>query len=118
MKTQGFKDLIVWQKSYLLALKMYKFSEAFPRNELYGLTSQLRRCVVSVPSNIAEGYGRKHSNEYRQILSIAYGSLCELETQYNLAIDLKYSEKSQEIDGLMKEVGCMLYRMLNPINHT
>ena len=74
----------------------------------------MRRAAVSIPSNIAEGYGRKHKAEYNHFLSIAYGSLLELETQVLLADDLKYLNGNQTIDGLLKEVAGMLYRMLHP----
>ena len=73
----------------------------------------MRRAAVSIPSNIAEGYSRKHKKEYTQFLAIAYGSLSELETQYMLSTDLGYSKKSEEVDTLLKEVGAMLYRMVN-----
>ena len=115
MRTKSFKDLIVWQKAYRLVLEIYKATKDFPKFETYGLAQQMRRSVVSLPSNIAEGYGRKHRAEYRQFLSMAYGSLSELETQYLLAIDLKYINNSELIENLLKEVGSMLYRMLNPI---
>jgi len=115
MKTRSFKDLIVWQKSYKLVLEIYKITKNFPRTEIYGLSQQMRKTAVSIPSNIAEGYGRKHKAEYKQFLSIAYGSLLELETQYSLAVDLKYVGKCEFIENLLKEVGAMLYRMLNPI---
>ena len=115
MKTKSFKDLIVWQKSYKLVLEIYKITKNFPRTEIYGLSQQMRKAAVSIPSNIAEGYGRKHKAEYKQFLSIAYGSLLELETQYSLAVDLKYVGKCEFIENLLKEVGAMLYRMLNPI---
>jgi four helix bundle protein len=115
MKTKSFKDLIVWQKSYKLVIEVYKTTKGFPKEEIYGLSQQMRRCVVSIPSNIAEGYGRQHNKEYAQFLSMSYGSLCELETQYLLSIDLKYVIKNEVIENLMKEVGGMLYRMLNPI---
>ena len=87
----------------------------FPKSEDYGLSQQLRRAAVSIPSNIAEGYGRKHKAEYNQFLSIAYGSLLELETQILLAKDLNYITKNENIEKLIKEVGSMLYRMLHPI---
>jgi len=74
----------------------------------------MRRAAVSLPSNIAEGYGRKHKAEYRHFLSMAYGSLLELETQYLLAVDLEYIKSSEAIENLLKEMGSMLYRMLNP----
>ena len=115
MKTKSFKDLIVWQKSYRLVLEIYTITNRFPKSEIYGLSQQMRKAAVSIPSNIAEGYGRKHKAEYNQFLSIAYASLLELETQYLLATDLKYVSKNAGIEKLMKEVGSMLYRMLNPI---
>lgn len=93
MKTKSFKDLIVWQKSYKLVLDIYKITSNFPRTEIYGLSQQMRKAAVSIPSNIAGGYGRTHKAEYRQFLSIAYGSLMEVETQYLLAVDLKYMSK-------------------------
>ena len=115
MKTKSFKDLVVWQKSYRLVLEIYKKTKLFPKSENYGLSQQMRKAAVSIPSNIAEGYGRKHRAEYNQFLSVAYGSLLELETQYLLAIDLEYASKNQSVEELLKEVGAMLYRMLNPI---
>ncbi|OGX46595.1 MAG: hypothetical protein A3G38_00545 [Omnitrophica WOR_2 bacterium RIFCSPLOWO2_12_FULL_51_8] len=115
MKTKSFKDLIVWQKSYRLVKDIYKITTGFPKVEMYGLSQQMRRCAVSIPSNIAEGYGRQYDKEYKQFLSMAYGSLCELETQYLLALDLSYITKNETIEGLLIEVGRMLYRMLNPI---
>ncbi len=90
MRTKSFKDLIVWQKSYKLVLEVYKATGGFPKFEIYGLSQQMRRSAVSIPSNIAEGYGRRHKAEYNHFLSIAYGSLLELETQFLLASDLKY----------------------------
>ena len=118
MKTQSFKDLIVWQKSYKLVLEIYTITKDFPKPETYGLPQQMRKAAVSIPSNIAEGYGRKHKAEYNQFLSIAYGSLLELETQFLLANDLKYVSKNETVEKLLKEVGSMLYRMLYPIRWT
>ena len=114
MKTKSFKDLIVWQKSYKLVLEIYRITKDFPKFEIYDLSQQMRRAAVSIPSNIAEGYGRKHQAEYRRFLSIAYGSLSELETQYLLSIDFEYTKKNEMIGILLKEVVSMLYRMLNP----
>lgn len=113
-KTKNYKDLIVWQKSYRLVLEIYKITKDFPKTETYGLSVQMRRAAVSIPSNIAEGYGRKHKAEYEQFLAIAYGSLMELETQYLLAIDLKYAESCEIIHKLIDEVGAMLFRMRYP----
>ena len=114
MKAKSFKDLIVWQKSYRLVLEIYKLTDLFPRHEVYGLAQQIRRAAVSIPSNISEGYGRQYNKEYRQFLSMAYGSLCELETQYLLSVDLGYIKPSGVVEMLMKEVGAMLYRIMNP----
>ena len=94
---------------------MYKATKSFPKDEQYGLTQQIRRSAVSIPSNIAEGYGRQFSKEYKQFLSIAYGSLCELQTQYMLSVDLNYTVKNGTIEDLIDEIGAMLYRMINPV---
>ena len=96
---KNYKELKVWQKSYDLCLKVYKVTRSFPNEEVYGLTSQIRRSAVSVPSNIAEGYGRKTTPDYLKSLYIAYGSSCELETQLLLSNDLGYVK-----DGEMKEL--------------
>ena len=87
---KNYKELIVWQKSYRLCLDIYRISKGFPKEEKFGLTSQMRRAVVSIPSNIAEGYGRKTTREYVHALYVAYGSNCELETQVLLCRDLGY----------------------------
>ena len=89
-------------------------TKVFPTIENYGLSQQIRRAAVSIPSNIAEGYGRHYQLEYRHFLSVAYGSLLELDTQYLLSVDLKYIGKNEIVEGLVKEVGSMLYTMLNP----
>lgn len=115
MKTKSFKDLIVWQKSYVLVLEVYKLTRAFPTDERYGLSQQMRRSAVSIPSNVAEGYGRQFGKEYKQFLSISYGSRCELETQYLLSVDLGYARKNDAIESLLEETGKMLYRMMNPV---
>lgn len=107
---QSYRDLLVWQKALDLALLIYRLSEKFPKSEIYCLTSQLRRAAVSVPSNIAEGYGRGSRKEYLQFLSIAQGSLKELETQVILAQRLQYAkeEESEELLLLSETVGKML----------
>jgi len=113
-RTRTFRDLIVWQKGYQLVLEIYKITKSFPNTEHYGLAQQMRRAAVSIPSNIAEGYGRKHKPEYNQFLRHAYGSLLELQTQYLLSVDLGYTDKNANIEPLLDEVGAMLYRMFNP----
>jgi len=92
---QSYRELLVWQKAMELAQLIYRLTEPFPKREIYGLAAQLRRAGVSVPSNIAEGYGRGSRREYLQFLSIAQGSLKELETQIILAERLTYATAQQ-----------------------
>lgn len=113
---KSYKELIVWQKAYQLVLEIYKTTKSYPKSETFGLSQQMRKAAISIPSNIAEGYGRKYKTEYHRFLSIAYGSLSELETQYLLSVDLGYTEQSKIIETLLKEVGGMLYRMIHPKN--
>ncbi|MBZ9770772.1 MULTISPECIES: four helix bundle protein [unclassified Mesorhizobium] len=84
-KTGSYKDLVVWQQAMDLAVSVYSATRSWPKDELYGLTSQVRRSATSVPSNIAEGYGREIRGSYQQFLRIAQGSLKELETQLLIA---------------------------------
>ncbi len=100
---KNYKELNVWQKSYELCLKIYRITAKFPNEEKYGLTSQIRRSAVSIPSNIAEGYGRKTTVDYIRMLYISYGSVCELETQILLAGDLGFIEKG-ELGTLKKDI--------------
>jgi four helix bundle protein len=95
MPVQSYKDLIVWQKAMDLVYEVYQISRSFPKEEQYALTNQLRRAVISVPSNIAEGRSRYSSAEFRNFLSIAHGSLAEVETQILLAIRLNYTNEFQ-----------------------
>ena len=90
----SFRDLEVWQQAMDLVVECYRLSEAFPKDERYGLTSQLRRAAVSIPSNIAEGHARQHTKEFLQFLSIARGSLAELETQLILAERLNFASSA------------------------
>ena len=104
---RSFRDLIVWQKSHVLALGVYRATARFPRTEQYGLTVQMQRAVVSIPANIAEGFGRASKLEKRRFLNIAQGSLEELRYYLILANDLGYSvPPSLSID--VDEVGRML----------
>jgi four helix bundle protein len=89
-KITGFRDLIVWQRAYELTLTLYRTTKTFPKEETFGLTSQIRRAAASVPANIAEGYERNHRKEYLQFLFIAKGSLGELDTYLLLARDIGY----------------------------
>ena len=90
MGTYSYKQLTVWQKSIELTLLVYRITKNFPSDELYGLVSQIRRCAVSIPSNIAEGYTRHRKLEYVRFLQIAYASGAELETQLLIAEKLRY----------------------------
>ena len=87
---KGFRDLIVWQRSMNFVTRIYELTAQLPKNELYGLTSQIRRCAVSIPSNIAEGSKRGTRKDFRQFILIAYGSSAELETQIDIARRLQY----------------------------
>ena len=87
---QGHRDLIAWQKAMLLVTEIYHHTRSFPKDELYGLTSQIRRSAVSVPSNLAEGHGRMSRREFHQFIGHARGSLVELETQLEIARNLEY----------------------------
>ncbi len=90
---KSYRDLEVWKKAMDLVVKCYKITKKFPRSEIYGLTSQLQRAAVSIPSNIAEGHQRQHSKEFLQHLSIAYASLAELETHIEIARRLEYIDE-------------------------
>ena len=95
-QVRNYKDLIVWQKAMDLVFDVYRVTAAFPREEVYGLTNQLRRSAVSVPSNIAEGHGRATKGEFIQFLCHSRGSLLELETQVLIASSLGYLDNSQQ----------------------
>ena len=105
-----FKELKVWRKSCELSLKLYKLTSTFPKEERFGLTSQIRRSAVSIPSNTAEGYGRKTTADYVRMLYIAYGSICELETQIRLSGDLGLVEIKEL--GIAKQEIAEVERML------
>jgi four helix bundle protein len=92
MKT--YRDLVVWQKSMSLVTQIYQITKTFPKEETYGLISQMRRCAVSIPSNIAEGYGRRSTDDYLRFLQIATSSLYEMQTQIEIALNLGYLLKS------------------------
>ena len=98
-KSTDYKDLIVWQKAIDLATWTYNLTAIFPREEINGIVSQMRRAAVSVPSNIAEGQARQYKTEFIQFLSIAKGSLAELETQMIISNRLKYINENDINDG-------------------
>lgn len=110
---KSYKELIVWQKSILLVKEIFILTDKFPKSELYGIISQMRRSAVAIPSNIAEGYGRKSLKEYSQFYSIAYGSGLELETQILIAKELGLAKKEDfdKVELLLEEVLKMLNSM-------
>lgn len=114
-KLNSYKELIVWQKAVNLVIAVYELTEFFPRSEIYGLVSQMRRSAVSIPSNIAEGRRRGSKKDYRQFLIIAYGSGAELETQVEISKRLPFGKnlKFFKVDALLDEVMRMLNKMTN-----
>jgi four helix bundle protein len=118
MTIMSYQDLVVWQKAMDLVELVYRNSERFPKTEVIGLTSQMRRAAVSLPSNIAEGQGRKSTKEFLKHLSIGYGSLLELETQTQIAERLNYLNQSDcklvlEATG---ELGRLLNGLMNSLS--
>ena len=114
MALKTYRDLEVWQTSMELVEETYRISQAFPDEEKFGLTSQLRRAAVSIPANIAEGYGRMHRGDYVRHLSIANGSLTELETLLTLTVRLNLIKRETAMRAweLMQQVGKMLNKLI------
>jgi len=112
-----YRDLFVWQKSMKLVTNIYKNTATFPQSENYGLTSKIRRCAISIPSNIAEGYGRNSTGDYKRFLRISMGSLFELQTQIEIAFNLNYISKDifQEILSDTNELDRMLSSLISKI---
>lgn len=107
-----YKELVVWQKAMELVKRVYQLSKQFPADERYALTDQIRRAVVSIPSNIAEGNGRASNADYAHFLSIARGSLFETMTQLQVAKDLGYIADYSDCEQLFGEIGRMLTSMM------
>lgn len=114
---KSYKELLVWQKSFDLVLLIYALMKDMPSDEKFGLTSQIKRSAISVPSNIAEGYGRKSQKSFSQFLKIARGSLLELETQLMLANKLNLIEVNKDIFNKTEEVAKMLNSFINKIDN-
>jgi four helix bundle protein len=116
-KINTYRDLLVWQKSMNLVTSIYQRTATFPQSENYGLTSQIRRCAISIPSNIAEGYGRNSTGDYKRFLRISVGSLFELQTQIEIAFNLKYisNEVFQEMLSNTNELDRMLGSLISKI---
>jgi len=114
----SYKELIVWQKSMELVKEIYFLTKEFPKSEIFGLTSQMRRAAISIPSNIAEGFNRRHKKEFTQFISIAFGSGAELETQILLSESLKYGKEEdlKKCDALLCEVMKMLNKLIANLN--
>ena len=114
---QSYRDLKMWQKAKNFAVDIYKTTEKFPKEELYGITSQLRRASVSIPSNIAEGFRRKFPREKVQFLRMAYGSGAEIDTQLTIARELNYLEGarydalSRELTEIMKIINVVINKL-------
>jgi len=117
MNDTGYRKLILYQKAHKLVLAVYTATKKFPRDELFGLTSQMRRSAVSVVANIIEGYGRRTVNDKLQFHYIARGSLNELEYYIDLSLDLGYCSTTdhQTVSQLRDEVGKLLYRFMQSI---
>ena len=113
----SYRELIVWQKGLALAKHVYAMIEAFPKSQHFVLSNQMQRAALSIPSNIAEGYNRQYTREYRQFLSIAHGSAGELETQSLLAVELGFVTQTQinvlldELREIAKMLHIMIYKM-------
>jgi four helix bundle protein len=116
-KIKNFQDLRIWQKGIEVVKDLYLLTKKFPKEELYGLTSQMRRSAVSIPSNIAEGFRRYHNKEYKQFLYIALGSCAELETQIIIANELDYINETvkTEIIEKIKYICRMTVKLINKL---
>lgn len=115
-RTRHYRDLIVWQKAMELARAVYRETESLPKTEMFGIQAQMRRAAVSIPSNIAEGHGRLDDGHFRQFLANARGSLFELQTQLELAGDLRYMNETS-VQGLMHD-GDEVARLINGLLKT
>jgi four helix bundle protein len=111
-KIASYRDLIVWQKGKELGKRIYRATEKMPRREMFGLTAQMRRAAVSIPSNIAEGYNRKTRPEYIRGLRISSGSQAELSTQWEIATELGMIKDDLAIVGLLTEIDRMLFALI------
>jgi len=115
MYLKSYKELLVWQKSIKLVKEIYVLTNKFPKSEVYGLSNQMRRAAVSIPSNIAEGYLRKNLKEFLQFLRISYGSSAELETQLIISKDLYSNCNYQKSDSLLEEIQKMLNAIIKKL---
>ena len=114
---KNYRDLIVWNKSMLFVTLVYSIVKRFPEDERFGLTAQIKRSVISIPSNIAEGYGRNYRKDYSRFLQISRGSLYECQTQIEIAVNLKFisSDELEEAIGLSNEIEKMLNSLIHKL---
>ena len=112
-----YRDLIVWQKSMHFVTEIYRCTKAYPQEEVFGLTSQSRRSAVSIPSNIAEGYGRRSTNDYLRFLQIAMASVYEIQTQLEISRNLEYlsANSFEEVYELSREIERMLSALIKKV---
>jgi len=117
IKIRNFRELEVWKLGKKIVLDVYRVTKDFPKEEMYGLVAQMRRAAVSIPSNVAEGFNRKHNPEYRQLLYVALGSCAELETQIEVAHDLGFlsigdrDEVLEQLDHESRMLGNLIKRL-------
>jgi len=114
---KNYRELKIWQKSIELVKMVYLLTHKFPNSEIYGLSSQMQRAAVSIPSNIAEGQGRQHTAEFRQFLYVALGSTAELDTQLVVAVSLGYvtPQDAKPVFDLILEIRKMTYTLINKL---
>lgn len=117
MPIETYRDLEIWKKGIELVKSIYKLTEKFPKQETYGLISQMRRSAISIPSNAAEGFKRYHNKEYKQFLYVTLGSCAELETQITIAKELKYIQQNEEAALLEKldHIGRMISNLIKKL---
>jgi four helix bundle protein len=115
---KSFRELLVWQKGIRLSVLVYRLSKQFPREETFGLSNQMRRAAVSIPSNIAEGAGRLNSQEYKQYIGVARGSSFGLQTQLTIARELGFGDTEQlrEAESTCNEIGRMLFGAIQALS--
>jgi four helix bundle protein len=115
---KSYRELIVWQKSIKFCKEIYLITEKFPKGELYGLSSQLRRAAVAIPSNIAEGQRRGHKNEYIQFIRMAFSSGAEVETQLMIAFEIGYLNKGEfkKLNNQLEEIMKMLNKLIQSLS--
>lgn len=120
MKFSDYKNLIVWQKSIDLVIDIYEILKLFPKEERYALSDQIKRCVTSIPSNIAEGHGRNTINEYVRFLSYSRGSATELETQIIISQRLGYitNEKCEDLNYKVNSIIAMISALMNKLENS